>query len=154
MKKGVFLKALLEVLTTKRQRRSPLEWAGATALHVAILATLIIVPLYTTGANHLPDYNAAPLIAPPLPPPPAPPAATHNAMIGSFIYAASILGQGLYWSFLRYRTDVINDDYWKAHYLRFRRTQLNNLVMDADLSKSSKSRLPSLTAMKGMTSEA
>jgi len=51
VKKDVFLKALLEMLTTKRQRRSPLEWAGATALHVAILATLIIVPLYTTGAG-------------------------------------------------------------------------------------------------------
>jgi hypothetical protein len=42
--KDVFLSALLETPTTKTLRRSPLEWAAATALHIAILATLIIVP--------------------------------------------------------------------------------------------------------------
>ena len=75
VKKDVFLTALLAAATTKLPRRSPLEWAGATALHLAILATLIIVPLYTTGAIHPPEYDTVPLIAPPPPPPPAPPAA-------------------------------------------------------------------------------
>jgi protein TonB len=72
--KDVFLSALLETPTTKTLRRSPLEWAAATALHIAILATLIIVPLYTTKeAIKLSNYEDTPLVAPP-PAPPAPPA--------------------------------------------------------------------------------
>jgi protein TonB len=67
----IFLSALLETPTTKTLRRSPLEWAAATGLHIAILATLIIVPLYTTGTIQLNKYEDTPLVAPP--PPPAPP---------------------------------------------------------------------------------
>jgi periplasmic protein TonB len=66
----VFLSALLETPTTKQARRSPLEWAGAVALHIVIVAALIIVPLYTTGTIHLNEYNEIPLVAPPPPPPP------------------------------------------------------------------------------------
>ena len=75
VKKDVFLNALLEMPTTKQPRRSPLEWAGAMALHVAILAALIIIPLYFTGTIHLPEDEKVPLIAPPPPlaPPPPPP---------------------------------------------------------------------------------
>ena len=75
VKKDVFLNALLETPTTKQPRRSPLEWAGAMALHLTLIAALIIIPLYTTGTITLPDYNEVPLIAPPPPPPPPPPAA-------------------------------------------------------------------------------
>jgi periplasmic protein TonB len=75
VKKDVFLDALLEVPVAKPPRRSPLEWAGAMSLHLVILAALIIVPLYTTGTIHPPDYNAVPLIAPAPPPLPAPPTA-------------------------------------------------------------------------------
>ena len=75
VKKDVFLSAILETPTAQPPRRSPFEWAGAMALHLAILATLIIVPLYTTGTIKLPDYNEVPLVAPPPPPPPPPPAA-------------------------------------------------------------------------------
>ncbi len=57
----VFLNALLETGTTKTVRRNPLEWAAATGLHIVILATLIIVPLYTTGTIQLDNYNATPL---------------------------------------------------------------------------------------------
>jgi periplasmic protein TonB len=71
----VFLSALLEIPTTKTARRSPLQWAAATSLHVVILATLIIVPLYTTGTIQLPNYEDTPLVAPPAAPPPPPPAA-------------------------------------------------------------------------------
>jgi protein TonB len=71
----VFLNALLETPTTKTLRRSPLEWAAATGLHVVILATLIIVPLYTTGTIELSKYENTPLVAPPAAPPPPPPAA-------------------------------------------------------------------------------
>lgn len=73
IKNDVFLTAILETGNRKLQRRSPFEWAGAMALHVAIIATLIIVPLYTTGTIHFNEYETTPLIAPPLPPP-APPA--------------------------------------------------------------------------------
>ncbi len=71
----VFLDALLEMPTTKSVRRSPLEWAAATGLHVAILATLIIVPLYTTETIQLRNYEQTPLVTPPAPPPPPPPVA-------------------------------------------------------------------------------
>ena len=71
----VFLDALLETGTTKSMRRSPLEWAAATALHIAIIATLIIVPLYTTETIQLRNYEDIPLAAPPAAPPPPPPAA-------------------------------------------------------------------------------
>ncbi len=70
----VFLNALLEMPTTKSVRRSPLEWAAATGLHVVILAALIIVPLYTTGTIQLHNYKDTPLAAPPAAPPPPPPA--------------------------------------------------------------------------------
>jgi periplasmic protein TonB len=70
----VFLSALLEIPTTKTARRSPLQWAAATSLHIAILATLIIVPLYTTGTIQLDKYADTLLVAPP-PAPPPPPAA-------------------------------------------------------------------------------
>ncbi len=71
----VFLRALLEAGTTKTVRRSPLEWAAATALHIVILATLIIVPLFTTETIQLRNYEETPLVTPPAPPPPPPPAA-------------------------------------------------------------------------------
>jgi protein TonB len=71
----VFLSALLETPTTKSMRRSPLQWAAATGLHIVILATLIIVPLYTTGTINLGKYEETPLVAPPAAPPPPPPAA-------------------------------------------------------------------------------
>lgn len=73
VKNDVFLTAILETGNRKLPRRSPLEWAGAMALHIGIIATLIIVPLYTTGTIHFNEYETTPLIAPP-PPPPAPPA--------------------------------------------------------------------------------
>ena len=72
----VFLSALLETGTTTTVRRSPLQWAAATGLHIVILAALIIVPLYTTGTIQLGKYDETPLVAPPVAPPPPPPAAT------------------------------------------------------------------------------
>jgi hypothetical protein len=44
VKKDVFLNALLEMPTTKQQRRSPLQWAGAMGLHVAIEETPLVAP--------------------------------------------------------------------------------------------------------------
>jgi periplasmic protein TonB len=78
VQKDVFLSALLETPTAKTSRRSPLEWAAATGLHIAILATLIIVPLYTTGTIQLSKYEDTPLVAPPAAPPPPPTAAVRR----------------------------------------------------------------------------
>jgi protein TonB len=69
----VFLNALLETAITKTVRRSPLQWAAATGLHIVILATLIIVPLYTTETIELRNYQNTPLAPPPAAPPPPPP---------------------------------------------------------------------------------
>jgi periplasmic protein TonB len=71
----VFLTALLEAAATKSVRRSPLQWAAATGLHIAIIAALILVPLYTTGTIRLDKYADTILVAPPAVPPPPPPAA-------------------------------------------------------------------------------
>jgi protein TonB len=71
----VFLNAILETPTARRDRRSPLQWAAATGLHVVILATLIIVPLYTTGTIQLRNFEDTTLVVPPSAPPPPPPAA-------------------------------------------------------------------------------
>jgi protein TonB len=71
----VFLNALLETPTTKTLRRSPLEWAAATGLHIVVLAALIIVPLYTTGTIQLSKYEDIALVAPPAAPAPPPPPA-------------------------------------------------------------------------------
>jgi protein TonB len=71
----VFLNALLETPTTKSIRRSPLQWATATGLHIVILAALVIVPLYTTGTIQQGNYKDTPLAGPPVAPPPPPPAA-------------------------------------------------------------------------------
>ncbi len=75
VKNDVFLNALLEMPTTKHPRRSPLEWLGAMGFHVAIVAALIIVPLFTTGTIHLSQYQEIPLVAPPPPMAPPPPPA-------------------------------------------------------------------------------
>jgi protein TonB len=69
-KGDVFLNALLETPATGTGRRSPLQWAAATSLHVVILAALIIVPLYKTGTIQLGKYEDTPLVAPPAAPPP------------------------------------------------------------------------------------
>ena len=77
VKNDVFLNALLEMPTTKQGHRSPLEWIGAMGFHIAIIALLVIVPLYTTATIHLSDYREATLLAPPPPSaPPPPPAAS------------------------------------------------------------------------------
>jgi len=74
VKNDVFLNALLEMPTTQRTRRSPLKWLSAMGFHIVIVASLIIVPFYTTGAIHLNEYHEIPVVAPPPPlaPPPAP----------------------------------------------------------------------------------
>ena len=71
VKKDVSLEALLEEPIEKKPTRNPLEWVGASAMHLLILSALIIIPLYTTGTIHLGEYQDIPLVAPPPPPPPS-----------------------------------------------------------------------------------
>src|SRR5882762_1320513 len=66
----VFLKALLETATAKTVRRSPIQWAAATGLHIVILAALIIAPLYTTGTIQLRNFEDTLLVTPPAGPRP------------------------------------------------------------------------------------
>jgi outer membrane biosynthesis protein TonB len=80
VKKDVSLEALLEEPIEKKPPRNPLEWVGASFMHVLILAALIIIPLYTTGTIHLGEYKDIPLVAPPPPPPPAAVAAAAPAV--------------------------------------------------------------------------
>jgi periplasmic protein TonB len=80
VKKDISLEALLEEPIEKKPPRNPLEWIGASAIHLLILVALIIIPLYTTGTIHLGEYRDIPLVAPPPPPPPAAVAAAAPAV--------------------------------------------------------------------------
>jgi protein TonB len=75
VKNDVFLNALLEMPTTQQTRRSPLKWLSAMGFHIVIVASLIIVPLYTTGTIHLNEYHEIPVVVPPPPLAPPPPPA-------------------------------------------------------------------------------
>jgi hypothetical protein len=52
------------------------------------------------------------------------PASRSDTMIEFFFWGAWILGQGLYWSFFRYQTKVVCDEYWEAYLLRYGITRL------------------------------
>ena len=80
VKKDTSLEALLEEPVEKKPPRNPLEWVGASAMHLLIIAALIIIPLYSTGTIHLGEYKDVPLVAPPPPPPPAAVAAAAPAV--------------------------------------------------------------------------
>ena len=69
----VFTKALLE-LPAEYKRRNPLEWAFSLVVHVAVIASLIILPLYFTQAIDLKAFQTNWLVAPAPPGPPPPPA--------------------------------------------------------------------------------
>lgn len=77
--RDTFLDALLEMPGTEKAARNPLKMALSVAIHVAILALLIIVPLFlaknTISLKALqPTYVFTP--PPPAPPPPPPAAKT------------------------------------------------------------------------------
>jgi len=82
VKNETSLEALLEEPAEKKVERNPLEWVGASAVHILIIAVLIIVPLYTTGTIQLMQHEEIPLVAPP-PPPPPPPAVVAAAPVAS-----------------------------------------------------------------------
>ena len=70
----VFTNALLE-LPSEYKHRNPLEWACSVVLHVIVIASLIIVPLYFTETIDLTAFQNTWLASPAPPGPPPPPAA-------------------------------------------------------------------------------
>jgi protein TonB len=68
-----FTKALLE-LPCEYTHRNPLEWVFSLFVHAAVIAALIILPLYFTQAIDLKAFQTNWLVAPVPPGPPPPPA--------------------------------------------------------------------------------
>jgi len=68
----VFAETILEK-SSVRQRRSPLDWAVPLAVHVVIVGTLLLIPLYYTKGLDIQKFNLtflAPPMTPAAPPPP------------------------------------------------------------------------------------
>jgi periplasmic protein TonB len=75
----VFAEAMLED-TSSHQRRSPFDWVAAIGVHFAILATLLILPLYFTAGLDFHKLNLTFLATPAMPAaPPPPPMASASA---------------------------------------------------------------------------
>ncbi len=73
-----FMKAMLE-LPSEFKQRNPLEWVGAALFQAAVIAALIIAPLYFTDAIDLKAFQNTWLAEPAPPGPPPPPAAAPQA---------------------------------------------------------------------------
>ncbi len=67
----VFAEAILDESLAHRHR-SPFDWVISLALHLAILALLLILPLYFTAGLNVQKLNLTFLATPPAGPPPAP----------------------------------------------------------------------------------
>jgi len=91
----VFAEAMLED-TSAHQRRSPFDWVAAIGVHFAILAMLLILPLYFTAGLDFHKLNLTFLATPPMPAaPPPPPMASASArparIVPSHVFAAGKL---------------------------------------------------------------
>ena len=76
---NLFGEALLEATST-HQKRGPLKWAVSMGAHVAVLAVLLLMPLYFSQGLDLHRFDTT-LLTAPLPPmaaPPPPPAAIQH----------------------------------------------------------------------------
>lgn len=67
----VFAEAMLEDSST-HQRRSPFDWVASLTVHVAILAVLLMLPLFFINGLDVHRFNMM-FLAPPVTPPAAPP---------------------------------------------------------------------------------
>jgi hypothetical protein len=76
----VFAETMLEDTST-RQRRSPLDWVAAIGVHFAVLAMLLILPLYYTAGLDTHKLSLMFLAAPPLPAAAAPPPMVSSAAL-------------------------------------------------------------------------
>jgi protein TonB len=68
----VFAEAMLED-TSSHQRRSPFDWVAAIGVHFAVLAVLLILPLYFTSGLDFKKLNLTFLATPVMPAAPPPP---------------------------------------------------------------------------------
>jgi protein TonB len=76
--RDVFAEAILEK-SSAHQRRSPLNWAISLAVQMAILAVLLILPLYFTKGLDFQKVDLTFLALPPVPMGPPPPPLTASA---------------------------------------------------------------------------
>jgi protein TonB len=76
----VFTEAILED-TSSHRHRSPLDWVASIGMHFAVLAVLLILPLYFTTGLDYQKLNLTFLATPMMPaaPPPPPPMASSTA---------------------------------------------------------------------------
>jgi protein TonB len=81
--RDVFAEAILEE-SSSHQRRSPLDWALSLGVHAAVLAVVLLLPLYFTKGLDVQKVDLTFLALPPAAPPPPPmattaaPRAVHN----------------------------------------------------------------------------
>jgi protein TonB len=76
----IFEETLLEMSTTRPKKRV-VDFIVSMFAHTAVLAVLILLPLYFTEAIDLKHFTQTLLVAPPPPPPPPPPASPAVAKI-------------------------------------------------------------------------
>jgi periplasmic protein TonB len=69
--RDVFAEAILDE-TSSHQRRSPLNWAVSLGIQIAVLAALLILPLYFTTGLDVQKVDLTFLALPPVGPPPPP----------------------------------------------------------------------------------
>jgi protein TonB len=74
----VFAEAMLED-TSAHQHRSPFDWIASIGVHFAVLAVLLIMPLYFTAGLDTHRLNLMFLATPPMPAAPPPPPASSAA---------------------------------------------------------------------------
>jgi periplasmic protein TonB len=67
-----FVKAMLETPFCVHKHANPMEWVASLALHVLMIGTLLLIPLYFTDAIDVRAFTKTFLVGPP---PPAPPPA-------------------------------------------------------------------------------
>jgi periplasmic protein TonB len=75
----VFEEAMLEH-TSAHQHRNPFDWAVAVGIHFAVLAMLLILPLYFTAGLDVHRLNLTFLVPPAMPAAPSPPALAPRAV--------------------------------------------------------------------------
>lgn len=77
--KDTFLEALLNV--PEEHHRDPLDWLASLALHVIVIAALIVVPFYVAPSLDLHQFQLTYLVAPLPPSAAAPPAPTVQKVV-------------------------------------------------------------------------
>jgi len=82
----VFAEAMLEDTST-HQKRSPFDWVASLTVHVAILAVLLMLPLFFTAGLDVHRFNLT-FLAPPVTPPAAPPPPPLTASIPRVVHSA------------------------------------------------------------------